>query len=124
MVSESESDVSVATSVRESSTEQDRSTVAEAESVGTDSSIPSTSSAKTLLNSLRQPTPSKLARIRKVQCNPPTGRKHSAAGSSAFAPAPVRPIDRVKQYPNKQFIVSAKKFFVQHARKKYQLKRA
>lgn len=115
MESDSESDVeSVGTAAGSgSATEQvsDRSIVAEAESVTTDSSTPSTSSAKTLLSSLRQPAPSKLARIRKVQCNPPTGKRRSATGRSVFAPATIRPIDRVKQYPDEQFIVSAKKFF-------------
>ena len=127
MESDSESDASIGTTVARSgsATEQvsDHSTLADTESVTTDSSTPSTS-AKTLLSSLRQPAPSKLARIRKVQCNPPTGKKRSAAGRSAFAPATIRPIDRVKQYPNEQFIVSANKFFVQHARRKYRLKRA
>ena len=115
MESDSESDASIGTTVARSgsATEQvsDHSTLADTESVTTDSSTPSTSSAKTLLSSLRQPAPSKLARIRKVQCNPPTGKKRSAAGRSAFAPATIRPIDRVKQYPNEQFIVSANKFF-------------
>ena len=54
----------------------------------------------------RQAAPSKLARICKVKCNPPIGKKCSSAGHCQHTPA-----DRVKQYPDKHFIVSAKRLF-------------
>ena len=68
-------------------------------------------STSTLLSKLPQPVHSKLARIRKTQWNPPIGKKCSAVSRSAHAPTNVQPVDRVKQYPNEHFIVSAKSFF-------------
>ena len=69
-------------------------------------------STSTLLSKLPQPVHSKLARIRKTQWNPPIGKKRSAVSRSAHAPTNVQPVDRVKQYPNEHFIVSAKSFFL------------
>ena len=101
------------------------STLTETGSVATDSSSPSSSStAKTFLSSLRQPAPSKLARIRKVQCNPPIGKKRSAAGRSAYAPTTVQTFDRVKQYPDEHFIVSAKKLFCTACREEISTKKS
>ena len=49
-----------------------------------------------LLDRLRSPTPSDLARKRKVQSNPPVGMKRSNKGSnSVFVPKSITPYDRV-----------------------------
>ena len=123
--SDSESDALVGTAAGSGSTTEqfsDSSTVAEAENVTTDSSTPPTSSVKSLLSSQLQQATSKLAQIRKVKCNPPTSKKCSATVRSIFAPATIQPMDCVKKYQEKQFIVSDSKFFVQHARRKYRSK--
>ena len=57
-----------------------------------------------LLSVLCQPAPSQLARKRKMQQNtvpalPPTGTKR-CKGTTANDPKHVKPVDRVRQYPN------------------------
>ena len=54
----------------------------------------SESSEASLLRVLCAPTPSELARKRKVSSNPPRGAK----GSSSNDPEGISPFDRVKQY--------------------------
>ena len=77
-------------------------------------------STSTLSNKLRQPVTLKMAHIiRKTQCNPPVGKKHGTGSCSAHAPTNVQPANRVKQYPNKHFIVSAKCLFVLHVGRRF-----
>ena len=52
-----------------------------------------------VLDILKSPTPSELARKRKVASNkPPVGRKRGK-GRVTSSPMSVRPLDRVKSYP-------------------------
>ena len=52
----------------------------------------SSTTVVSLLDRLRLPTPSDLARKRSVQSNPPVGRKRSKkGGSSVFAPKSISP---------------------------------
>ena len=77
-----------------------------------------------ILERLRSPPPSDLARKRKVQSNPPKGRKRSKSCGSAFAPKSVTPYDRVKQYPGESFTMSMASCFALAAEKNSQVRRA
>lgn len=60
-----------------------------------------------ILHVLRPPTPSILARKRKVQCNhslPPTGAKR-CKGSTPGDPKNVKALGHVKQYPKDHYCV-------------------
>ena len=53
-----------------------------------------------LMDRLKAPKASDLARKRKVQSNPPVGMKRSKKGrNSAFAPKSITPYNRVKENP-------------------------
>ena len=65
-----------------------------------------------MLDRLRAPILSDLARNRKVQSNPPVGMKRSKKGSnSAFSPKSITPYDRVKEHPGEPLTVSTGKLF-------------
>ena len=65
-----------------------------------------------MLDRLRAPILSDLARKRKVQSNPPVGMKPSKKGSnSAFSPKSITPYDRVKEHPGEPLTVSTGKLF-------------
>ena len=52
------------------------------------------------------------------------GKKRKAVGHSVHDPISVRPVDRVKQYPNNHFIVSAEKFFCTACREEVSTKKS
>ena len=63
----------------------------------------STNSRPSLLDSLKCPEPSLLARKRKVKTNPPVGAKRSQGRSSlshTYNPKSVSPAQRVKEFPD------------------------
>lgn len=77
----------------------------------------------TMMDYLRQPQASTLARKRKVATNPPKGLKRSK-GVTTNDPKSVCPSDRVKAYPNELFKVSNKKLFCSSCREELSLKRS
>ena len=80
----------------------------------TESSSSSTSELNkesvSLLDRLRSPTPSDLARKRRIPCNPPKGTK-KGKGTVASEPQNVSPHDRVKQFPDDHLSVVCGKLF-------------
>ncbi len=76
-----------------------------------------------MLDRLRAPILSDLARKRKVQSNPPVGMKRSKKGSnSAFAPRSFTPYDRVKEHPGEPLTVSTGKLFCSACREQLSVK--
>ena len=59
-----------------------------------------------LLDRLKSPTPSDLARKRKVHCNPPTGKRRSS-GRHGMKEPKIKPSQRVSEFPNEELTVSA-----------------
>ena len=92
-------------------------------SVDTSDDTEAGSSVVSLLSVLRQPTPSQLARKRKIQQNPvpPTGTKR-CKGSTVNDPKNVKPTDRVKQYTNDDLQVSSGKSFCSACREEISTK--
>ena len=80
----------------------------------------SSTSATSLLNVLRAPRPSDLARKRKLRCNP--GKRKTTKTSSNFDPKGVKPQDRVRKYPNDCLSVSNGKLFCSACREELSLK--
>ena len=76
-----------------------------------------------ILERLRAPQRSDLARKRKVATNPPRGKQRSR-GSSAISSDPkgVRPEQRIKDYPGETFIVSCGNPFCRACRERLCLK--
>ena len=77
--------------------------------------------SRTLLDCLHRPTASELARKRKVDKNPPKGKKKSR-GSCVSNPKTITPQQRVNQYKNEFFSVSNKKLFCQACRDELSVK--
>ena len=76
-----------------------------------------------MLNYLKSPQASTLARKRKIAANPPKGMKRSK-GVTINDPKSVCPSDRVKAYPNEPFSVSNKKLFCLSCREELPLKKS
>ena len=76
-----------------------------------------------LLSVLRPPPPSHLARRRKLNTLPPSGRKRSR-GCTATAPKSVSPLDRVKEYPEESLSVSNNKLFCSACREELSSKKS
>ena len=85
----------------------------------TDSSLSTRS--RTLLDCLHQPTASELARKRKVDKNPPKGKKRSR-GSCVCDPKTITPQLQVNQYKLKMnsFLYPTRSYFVQPNKMSYQ----
>ena len=76
-----------------------------------------------LLDRLRAPTLSDPSRKRKVQSNPPVGKKRSKkGGNSVFAPKSITPYDRVKEHPGECLTVSNGKLFCCGCREQLSIK--
>ena len=58
-----------------------------------------------LLDRLKSPTPSDLARKRKVHCNPPTGKRRSS-GRHGMKEPEIKSSQRVSEFPNEELTVS------------------
>ena len=76
-----------------------------------------------LLDRLRSPTPSDLARKRRIPCNPPKGTK-KGRGTVASEPQNVSPHDRVKQFPDDHLGVVSGKLFCIACRENLSLKKS
>ena len=87
------------------------------------SSEASSSTASSLLDRLRSPRPSDLARKRQVKCNPPRGSRRGK-GKVTADPKTVSPSDRVKAYPGENFTVNKKNLFCRGCREELALKKS
>ncbi len=77
-----------------------------------------------LLDRLKSPEPSHLARKRTITGNmPPVGKKRGK-GATAGDPKSVSPAERVKAYPNEPLTVSNKKLFCSGCREQLSLKKS
>ena len=74
-----------------------------------------------LLDRLKAPTPSDLARKRKIACNPPPKGKKRSCGRGANNPKSVTPIQRVKENPDECLTVSNKQLFCRACREELSL---
>ena len=70
-----------------------------------------TDSALSLLQRLRSPLPSELARKRAVKTNPPSGVKRGK-GRCTATPRTVSVDDRLKAYPGENFVSSNNRLFL------------
>ena len=85
----------------------------------------STSSAVSLLNVLKAPTPSDLSRKRKIARNRPVvGKKRVKSTNSQSNPKTVKPQQRVNEYPKEPFTVESGKLFCQGCREELPLKKS
>ena len=96
------------------------STVAGTSDVGSSSCATSNSTVNSLTTVLKVPTPSHLARKRKLA---PTGKRRGK-GSVASAPKSVSPHDRVKEYPGECLTVSGHKLFCIACREELSVKKS
>ena len=72
-------------------------------------------SPRSLLDVLRAPQASELTRKRKIDCNPPTGKKTSR-GQGSSEPKSVTPKQRVNEFPDECLTVSrGGKLFCEHS---------
>lgn len=95
-------------------------------SSGSDNEVESSSSAVTsILDKLRAPKRSELARKRKVATNKNGGggkRRRVKTHSSSSEPKSISPHQRLKQFPNENLTVSAKKLFCEACKEEVSLK--
>ena len=76
-----------------------------------------------LLERLKSPPPSSLARKRVIHCNPPSGKKRSS-GARRNDPKSVSPSKRVSEFPGEQLTISASRLFCKACRETISLKRS
>ena len=79
-------------------------------------------SIPSLLDKLRAPTKSELARKRRVAVNPPRDGKRYKRPRCVSDPKSITPDMRVKSYPNECFVVSAGKLFCTACREELSVK--
>ena len=82
------------------------------------------SAVVSLLQRLRSPTPSDLARKRIVTTNPPIGAKRGKVGHASTGLKVLSAADRVKSYLGESFTVSNKKLFCEACREEIALKKS
>ena len=87
----------------------------------TPSSDTSARSVKSVIDCLHRPTSSELSRKRKVDRNPPRGKKRSR-GTCASDPKSITPQQRVKQYNDECFSVANNKLFCLACREELSIK--
>ena len=76
-----------------------------------------------LLDRLKSPKASDLARKRRVQSNPPVGMERSKKGkNSALAPKSITPYDRVKEHPGEPLTVTTGALFCSACREQLSVK--
>ena len=85
----------------------------------------STDGVRTILNTLKAPTASMLARKRKTHSNPPTGMKRRTTTVKAdYEPKSVTPSSRVREFPDENLTVSAGNLFCSACREPVSLKKS
>ena len=89
------------------------------------SSSTESGSVRTILNSLKCPTPSQLARKRKTHSNPPIGiKRKTTTGKADYEPKNVTPKSRVSEFPGENLTVSAGYLFCSACRESVSLKKS
>ena len=82
-------------------------------------------SVVSLLDKLRSPVPSELARKRKVSTNPPpVGQKRSKGGSACTVLKSVSPQDRVREFADDSICMSVGKLFSRSCREELSMKKS
>ena len=114
-MAESEQGTSSSTSSRGNPVESATSSTCYTDSEGTDSAL-------SLLQRLRSPLPSELARKRAIKTNPPVGAKRGKGRCSA-TPKTVSVGDRLKAYPEENFVSSNNRLFCSACREVVALKK-
>ena len=89
----------------------------------TSTSYSSETATVSLLNRLKSPTASDLARKRKIPRNPPKGLK-KGKGTVASEPQKVRPSTRVEEFPDQHLSVVSSKLFCMACREHLSLKKS
>ena len=80
---------------------------------------------RTIINSLKSPAPSQLARKRKIHSNPPTGVKRRTTTVKAdYEPKSVTPTSRVREFPGEYLTVSSGNLFCSACREPVSLKKS
>ena len=80
---------------------------------------------RTIINSLKSPAPSQLARKRKIHSNPPTGVKRRTTTVKAdYEPKSVTPTSRVREFPGEYLTVSGGNLFCSACREPVSLKKS
>ena len=79
---------------------------------------------RTILNTLKAPTASQLARKRKTHSSPPTGMKRTTTVKADYEPKSVTPSSRVYEFPNENLNVSAGNLFCSACREPLSLKKS
>ena len=115
-MAESEQGTSSSTSSRGNPVESATSSTCHTDSEGTDSAL-------SLLQRLRSPLPSELARKRAIKTNPPVGAKRGKGRCSA-TPKTVSVGDRLKAYPEENFVSSNNRLFCSVCREVVALKKS
>ena len=94
-------------------------------SCSTSSSQSSDTDCKSLLDTLRQPAPSDLARKRRVAVNPPIGAKRRTSQAKVKSePARISPRQRLLEFKDEPFIISCGKLFCSACREPVSLKKS
>ena len=92
---------------------------------GESQTVSEESSVASLLDRLRSPVPSELARKRKISTNlPPVGQKRSKCGSASTSLKSVSPRDRVREFTDESLCVSAGKLFCRACREELAVKKS
>ena len=93
--------------------------------VSDSSSTDQASGVRTILNTLKAPTASQLARKRKTHSNPPTGVKRRTTTVKAdYEPKSVSPSTRVREFPDENLTVSAGNLFCSACREPISVKKS
>ena len=83
------------------------------------------SASVSILDRLRAPKPSELARKRKVAANPPPrGKRACKSTNVGTTPVHVKPQQRVTEFPGENLIVSNGKLFCQACREELNMKKS
>ena len=81
-------------------------------------------SVVSLLNVLRAPRPSELARKRKMAVNKPPKGKRFTSGRESKGTVNIKPGQHIKEYPSEHFTISNGKLFCEACRKQLSLKKS
>ena len=80
---------------------------------------------RTIINCLRSPVPSQLARKRKKHSNPPTGvKKRTTTVKAVYEPKSVTPTSWVREFPGEDLTVSGGSLFCSACREPVSLKKS
>ena len=80
---------------------------------------------RTILNTLKSPAPSQLARKRKIHSNPPTGvKRRTTTVKTDYEPKSVTPTSRAREFPGEYLTASGGNLFCSACREPVSLKKS